>query len=283
MGKKKTRTTQTNRPIYSAQIEGAAQGVQDAYNQAQPMIGQVSSNLGTISNNLLTQGTDPTVAMGQQTLQDMMQGGENPYLQQMIDQTNSSVRNQLQAQMGRRGAVGGSDYTNLIARALARNETEARFGDFNAAQQRRLQAAGMSPTLLQGALMPLQVGAQLGSQGAMLPLQAALASSAGVAGLLGPYTNTESRTVQSGGLLDSILSSAAQAGISALMACDIRLKENIERIGETPAGLLLYKFDYINGARGVIGPMAHEVAEMQPEALGPVIDGYMTVIPARLQ
>ena len=234
-------------------------------------------------HNLLTQGTDPTVAMGQQTLQDMMQGGENPYLQQMIDQTNSSVRNQLQAQMGRRGAVGGSDYTNLIARALARNETEARFGDFNSAQQRRLQAAGLAPGLLQGSLMPLQLGAQLGSQGAMLPLQAALANSAGVAGLLGPYTNTESRTVQSGGLLESILGAGAQLGSAAILACDIRLKKNIEWIGLTPAGLPLYKFDYIGGARGVIGPMAQEVAVLQPEALGPVIDGYMTVIPGALQ
>lgn len=215
MGKKRTRSTQTVRPIYAPQVEGAAAQQQAAYTQAQPMIGQVSSNLGTISNNLLTQGPDPTVAMGQQTLQDMMQGGENPYLQQMIDQTNSSVRNQLQAQMGRRGAVGGSDYTNLIARALARNETEARFGDFNSAQQRRLQAAGLAPGLLQGSLMPLQLGAQLGSQGAMLPLQAALANSSGVAGLLGPYTNTESRTVQSGGLLGSILSGALQSGLGA--------------------------------------------------------------------
>lgn len=215
MGKRKTRTTQTNRPIYSAQIEGAAQGVQNAYSQAQPMIGQVSSNLGTISNNLLTQGTDPTVAMGQQTLQDMMQGGENPYLQQMIDQTNSSVRNQLQAQMGRRGAVGGSDYTNLIARALARNETEARFGDFNAAQQRRLQAAGMAPTLLQGALMPTQLGAQLGAQGAMLPLQAGALNAASIGGLLGQYQDVRGTQTQSGGLLGSILPSLVQGGLMA--------------------------------------------------------------------
>jgi hypothetical protein len=71
--------------------------------------------------------------------------------------------------------------------------------------------------------------------------------------------------------------------MQAAMACDERLKENIEWIGLTPAGLPVYKFDYIGGARGVIGPMAQEVAVLQPEALGPVIDGYMTVIPGALQ
>ena len=117
----------------------------------------------------------------------------------------------------------------------------------------------------------------------MLPIQAGALNAASIGGLLGQYQDTRTNTVQSGGLLGSILSAAAQAGMSAAMACDIRLKENIERIGEPPEGLPVYRFDYIDGPRDMIGPMAHEVAEMQTEALGPVIDGYMTVIPARLQ
>lgn len=285
MGKKKTRTTQTNRPIYSAQIEGAASGVQNAYNQAQPMIGQVSSNLGQVSNDLFAQYRqgDPTIQAAQTYLQNTIEGGDNPYIDDMLDITNNRVRNQMQAQLSRRGATGGSDYTNLITRALAENETGTRFNQFNQSEARRLHAAGMAPSLLAGSYLPLQMGAQLGTQGAMLPLQAGALNAASIGGLLGQYQNTDSRTVQSGGLLGSILSAAAQAGMSAAMACDIRLKENIERIGETPAGLPVYRFDYIGGERGVIGPMAHEVAVMQPEALGPVIDGYMTVIPARLQ
>lgn len=285
MGKKRTRSTQTVRPVYAPQVEGAAAQQQAAYTQAQPMIGQVSSNLGQVSNDLFSQYRqgDPTIQAAQTYLQNTIEGGDNPYIDDMLDISNDRVRNQMQAQLSRRGATGGSDYTNLITRALAENETGTRFNQFNQSEARRLQAAGMAPGLLQGSYLPLQMGAQLGTQGAMLPLQASLANSAGVAGLLGPYTNTENRTVQSGGLLGSILSAAAQAGMSAAMACDIRLKENIERIGETPAGLPVYRFDYIGSERGMIGPMAHEVAIMQPEALGPVIDGYMTVIPARLQ
>ena len=285
MGKRKSTSEQTNKPIYAPQITGAAAQQADAYRQAQPMINQVSNNLGSASMDLLQnwRDGDPTIQMAQQTAQDLMAGGENPYLQQMIDQTNSSVRNQLQAQLGRRGATGGSDYANLIARALARNETEARFGDFNQAQARRLQAAGLAPSLLQGSFLPLEMGAQLGTQGAMLPLQAALANSAGVGGLLGQYQDVRGRTTQSGGLLESILGAGAQLGSAAIMACDARLKENVQRIGETPAGVPLYRFDYIDGAKGVVGPMAHEVAELQPDALGPVIDGFMTVNVGALQ
>jgi len=290
LGKRKSTTTQTVRPIYAAEVEGANRQQQDAYNRSMPMINDVSNNLGSASADLFQQFRqgDPTIQMAQSTARDMMQGGENPYLQQMIDQTNSSVRNQMQASLGRRGLSGGSDYTNLISRALARNETEARFGDFNNQQNRRLQAAGMAPGLLQGSYLPLQMATQAGTAGAMLPLQASLANSAGTAGLLGQYTNSRARTVQSGGLLEGIMGGLFQLGGAALsnpalMACDVRLKENIERIGMTPGGVPLYRFDYRGGDKGVIGPMAHEVAILQPDALGPEIDGYMTIIPEKLQ
>ncbi len=259
--------------------------MQGAYDQAQPAIADLSTNMRGASNDLFAQyrAGDPTIQMAQATARDMMQGGENPYLQQMIDQTNSSVRNQMQASLGRRGLSGGSDYTNLIARALARNETEARFGDFNQSQQRRLQAAGMAPGLLAGSYLPLQMASEIGTQGAMLPLQAGALNAASIGGLLGQYQDTKARTVQSGGLLESIIGAGAQLGSAAIMACDVRLKENIERIGMTPCGVPLYRFDYRGGDKGVIGPMAHEVAILQPDALGPEIDGYMTIIPEKLQ
>lgn len=279
MGKRKTRTTQTNRPIYESQITGAATGVQDAYNQAQPMISAVSNNAGTYSGDIFAgiRSDGNAVNSANRFLVGQLEGdpAQNPYLDQIVNQTNNNVRNQLQARLARAGASGGSDYTNLISRALAENEGGLRYADFNNAMNRRFQAAGMSPLAGNTAL-------QAGQAGAMLPLQAGALNAASIGGLLGQYQNTQSRTVQSGGLLGQILSAAAQAGMTAAM-CDIRVKENIERIGETPAGLPLYMFDYIGGPKGVIGPIAQEVAIMQPEALGPVIDGYMTVIPARLQ
>jgi hypothetical protein len=74
--------------------------------------------------------------------------------------------------------------------------------------------------------------------------------------------------------------------LGALMACDRRLKTNVERVATLPDGLPIYAFDYVEG-HGLpegrhAGPMADEVAEYQPWALGPEIEGYQTIIPALL-
>lgn len=57
---------------------------------------------------------------------------------------------------------------------------------------------------------------------------------------------------------------------------DIRLKENIKKIGTRPDGLGVYEFDYIWGGGRNIGLMAQEVNEVYPHAVG-VVDGYLTV------
>ena len=69
----------------------------------------------------------------------------------------------------------------------------------------------------------------------------------------------------------------AGAVASAVASSDIRLKKNIRTIGKLDNGLNVYRYNYVNGAGPYIGVMAHEVKAIQPEALGPVIDGYMTV------
>jgi hypothetical protein len=60
------------------------------------------------------------------------------------------------------------------------------------------------------------------------------------------------------------------------MFSDIRLKENIKKIGTRPDGLGVYEFDYIWGGGRTIGLMAQEVNEVYPHAVG-VEDGYLTV------
>lgn len=64
-------------------------------------------------------------------------------------------------------------------------------------------------------------------------------------------------------------------GIAA--GSDRRLKKDIEYIKTLDNGLNVYRFMYINDKGPYIGVMADEVAEIMPEALGPVIDGYATV------
>lgn len=52
-----------------------------------------------------------------------------------------------------------------------------------------------------------------------------------------------------------------------LMACDERLKENIERVGETDEGIPLYKFNYKGDYQVYFGPMAQDVERVKPNAV----------------
>jgi len=70
---------------------------------------------------------------------------------------------------------------------------------------------------------------------------------------------------------------------SGVAASDRRLKTNIVKISAFDNGLNIYQYDYINGEGPYIGVMADEVAEIVPEALGPVIDNYMTVDYSKLK
>jgi hypothetical protein len=219
MGKKKVKSEQTNRPIYEQEVMGAARTQQDAYDQSKGLINQTANNMGRVSANLFDQYEqgDPSQIAARDFLTGALNQQGNPHLDQMIDLTNNRMMNQMQAQSAVRGRTGGSDYTNLITRALADNETGLRYQDFNNDFQRRLQAASLVPGNMAAGFMPLEMAMQTGQSGAMLPLQAALANSAGVGGLLGQYQDVKGKQVQSGGLLGSILSGFLQGGLGSIM------------------------------------------------------------------
>ena len=58
---------------------------------------------------------------------------------------------------------------------------------------------------------------------------------------------------------------------------DRRLKENIQKIGESISGLGIYKFNYIGKAKQYIGAMADEVIKVVPEAVVTMDNGYLGV------
>jgi hypothetical protein len=67
------------------------------------------------------------------------------------------------------------------------------------------------------------------------------------------------------------------AGTAATMFSDMRLKENIRRIGALANGLATYAFNYIGGKAQQFGVMAQEVLFVKPEAVSIGDDGYMRV------
>jgi hypothetical protein len=105
-----------------------------------------------------------------------------------------------------------------------------------------------------------------------------------------PQTTTSSGGSTGATYSSSPLSQLATAaytakGLDSLSGSDIRIKENIEKIGELPNGLGLYEFEYrpefkdhpLCGRGRFRGVMAHEVAQHTPEAVVPMGNGYNAV------
>ena len=68
-------------------------------------------------------------------------------------------------------------------------------------------------------------------------------------------------------LMDGLKIAGSVAGIyGGFKDSDRRLKENIQKIGESISGLGIYKFNYIGKAKQYIGAMADEVIKVVPEA-----------------
>ena len=273
MGSKKSKST--TKPVYSRQIEGAAGQLNSAYAGAKPGIDKVSGNLMGLSEDLLSrfQQGDPAITAAKGYITDTLSGdpASNPYLDDIIAQSNDSVRNQMQAQMGTRGLTGSSDYYGLIGRELGKNETGLRYADYNNEQQRRAQAAGMAPGVVAGEYIPVAGAMEAGQQGALLPIQAAAANAAGTGGLLGQYTSTKQK--QGSSLMDMV-----GMGIQAAsLFSDARLKTDIRRVGRTDGGATVYTYRYGGQGPYHMGVMAQEVERTQPDALGPEVQGFKTV------
>lgn len=68
-----------------------------------------------------------------------------------------------------------------------------------------------------------------------------------------------------------------QAAGAAAAGSDIRLKTDIVAVGKNADGITVYQYKYKDGSGPYVGVMAQEVAEKRPDALGPKINGYMSV------
>lgn len=73
------------------------------------------------------------------------------------------------------------------------------------------------------------------------------------------------------------------AGMGMFKFSDRRLKENIERIGQTDIGTPIYKFNYIGQKQTHIGYMAQDLLETQPDAVRKGSDGYYRVDYSKVQ
>lgn len=273
MGLSSSKTTQTNKPIYSSEITGAANAVTGAYNTNAPKIQGYADSIGALIPGMIQkyQAGNPAVQAAQGYITDTLEQDptSNPYLDQIIAQTGRNTSNNLRASLGTRGITGGTAYQGILAQALAQNEGGMRYTDWNNAMQRRAQAAGMAPGIAAADTIQIAPLLSAASTASGLPMEAASQMAGGVGGLLGQYQTGE--TKKSGNLFGSLLS------LGSSVFSDIRLKENIRHVGQTNGGVPLYSYNYKGDPAPHIGPMAQEVAALQPDALGPEVGGFLTV------
>lgn len=89
-------------------------------------------------------------------------------------------------------------------------------------------------------------------------------------------TDIQAQAQTAGGMWGA-LGSMAGIGAGIAIKSDIRLKENITKVGQLPSGINIYKFDYIDGDKNQIGVMAQEVLPVIPDAVIVGDDGFFMV------
>jgi len=85
------------------------------------------------------------------------------------------------------------------------------------------------------------------------------------------------QSVGAAAFMDALSIAGNVAGIYSGFTSDRRLKENIQKIGESISGLGIYKFNYIGKTKQYIGAMADEVIKVVPEAVVTMDNGYLGV------
>ena len=91
-------------------------------------------------------------------------------------------------------------------------------------------------------------------------------------------TSMSGTTTKPSGLLNSLISAGAQIGSAVLS--DIRVKRDIVKLGEEADGLGVYAYNYVWDGEAEplrFGVMAQEVEALRPWALGPTVNGVMSV------
>lgn len=208
----------------------------------------------------------------------------NPYLEQIIGQSRRGVMDAANSNFSLSGRYGSGAHNQVLGRELADMESQMRFQNYGTEMDRM----GQTALAAQGANVAdnTQLLASLGLA-AELP-QTGTNNLANALGALFNGGSTKSTSSTSGpGLLGGLLGAGASIGSALIAKCDARLKENITLNHVDPDGLAYYDFTYKPGfglpeGKMVNLPMAQDVAVLRPHALGPVVDGFMTIYPGKL-
>lgn len=275
MGKKKT--VQKNEPWAPAQpyiLENLRQQ-QNVFNSSQPDLMNYA-RMQRDTYGRLAPGAEAGIR-GAQTLVNRNLSGANlngnPYLDAIIDQRTEDVAGGVSDQFGSSGRFGSAMHAAILAREMAKANDQLRYQNYSQERAYQQDAIGQAQQLMGGSQSLLNNAAEL----PWIGVQAANGAVRQASGGYGTSTTTQSGGLGQmlGGIVGAGLSGWAGGGFRGVS--DVRVKENVRRVGATDAGVPLYSFNYIGQEAQFIGPMAQEVALTQPENVAPRDDGLLTV------
>lgn len=280
----KTKTVQKNDPWAPAQpyiLKGLQQSG-EVFDQQQPSLNKYSA-MQMDTYGRLAPGAEQGISGAQGLVNDTLMGkylNGNPFLDGILSKTRENITNDVASRYSSAGRYGSDYNVGELTRQLADAENQARFQNYAMERGYQDNAVGQAQQLMGGSQGLLNNAAEL-------PWIGVGALNGNVRNASGGYgTQTTTQKQGAGGLLAGIAGAGLSGWASGGFASDIRLKTNIEKVGEFEDGLGVYDFDYlpIEGQIAAFMPegrqrgvMAHEVAGLRPYALGPVIDGYATV------
>jgi hypothetical protein len=283
IGKKSSKTTSTSQPWSPAQplLLGAGQDLTNTYNQNQPMLNNLSSQMAGYAGQLGQQAFAPQPGLTQGTnyITNLLSQNpaNNPYTDSLVHQGEQDAANQVDSTFGSAGRTGSNANQLALAKGVAMAGDQIRANQYNTGIAQQEQALGMLPSMTAAQYSGVAPYAALTEGAGQLPYYGSSALGA-LGGLYGGYGKTTG--TQPGGWGTDLLA----AGMSALPfipgISDRRLKRDIERIGEAKDGLGIYTFSYNFDPDRVIyrGVMADEVQKLRPWAFVPNIrDGYSGV------
>lgn len=174
-------------------ITGGANALTGAYNAAAPQIQDATNQTLSLMPRFVDRARegDAAVNAGRQYVTDTLGGdATNPHLEQWIGQAQTDAENRLGARLSRMGlGPAGSTYQQRVGSEVAKIGLGARVEDWNAAQARKANAAGLAPGIAAGEAATVAPVLALG-EAAQNPVKAAAGYASGLGGLLSPYGKT---------------------------------------------------------------------------------------------
>lgn len=230
--------------------------LQSGYDEAQPYYEQAFDALTPFAQSGVQANTLYTQALGLGTPEERNAAQNiyfsDPGFNRMMEQSSNALLRNLNA---RGQSVGGK--ANLAAARVA-SENYGGWLDRinNLGQQGGQFASGQSSIRMGQGDMRYGLGATRAGQETN-------------------YGNAIAQSRTTG--INNLLNIAGTAGKAYGAFSDARLKRDVFRIGETPAGVPVYQFKYLWSDQPYIGVMAHEARDVFPEAVTVSKDGYLMV------